>query len=166
VIGVVLGVVAAAGAAVLSSCAVLRVGRQFDAWCEELREEVRQSQGERERALVIDERLADFERRLQTDSHWPTGAMGVAAAGGLAAVVAALSSAGANDALLALAFTVIGVMAARFGAKAQRQRQGAMRRAADRVVAELAPELLDRELALPRRRAPRFKRGFARRDGR
>ena len=156
-VGVGLCALAAAASAALGWLSVVRLGRGGEAWIDELKSEVGGATSDEERVAVVDELLADFDRRLETDAHWPKAAVYLAVASGLGALIAAWWLGGWRETSYGLPVVATGVAVAVAAAGAHSRRRQRMREGADRLVSTLLGDLARRDVTIPRRRKPRFR---------
>lgn len=154
------------GLAVAVACAAGAWPRGFDAQLEslefELRSVVAGEGSPRQRAVEVDELLADFERSLRRGEEVPRIVARLAWLAGAAVAIGLGLYGWRLDAAAAFCASGLGAVVARRAARLRGRQVEAARRDADAVVSEHASELRKVEGAIPvlgRRRPSRRRRG-------
>jgi hypothetical protein len=163
VIALLLCASVAFGSAMVAWTPVVRIARRQAAFAAELRDQLAGSVSDEDRIATTDAALADFEQRLDVDADGPKAGAWIAIAGGVCSIIAGYWLAGWQIALVGLPIAFAGVIASLAARHALGQRQESARVEVDRLVVRQLGDLVDREVALPRRRRPRFKKKTPRR---
>jgi hypothetical protein len=129
-----------------------------DSWEHELSSELLRAEGDGARLVAINDTLNSVDHRMLARDRWPWAAAWITGSGSLLIAVAGVLSGVGVELLWGLAAGAVGVVAC-LRARSSGRRLAARRRAAvDALVELLAGELYHREVELPRRRRPRFRR--------
>ncbi|MSP24001.1 MAG: hypothetical protein EXR75_02330 [Myxococcales bacterium] len=159
------GKLAAAGVVTTkdSSSGEVVVKDEAPMWLHELVEELESARDPAERMAVVNHALDQRQRELDAFEIWPRGALGIAAAGGLLAVMVGWTAGGVVGLVASAPIAATGVAAAFFARGTLRNAIVRHRALVDRTVAALVGDLAGVELELPRRRS---RERHARRDSR